>query len=207
MLQQMPELFNGMTSGTNGFNMMQYVQQFEDPAFLGKFVTITRTDDGSGDTATFETTVDIGALMSDPTFQNMMQQQMQTQLQAQGQTLSQKEMDQAMAMSTQMLQGMTVTVTEDIGISDSFIHSEHMSFSFDTSGMMDAMGSAASSSAATPQSAPTVSVDFVINFSDFNSAPTISAPENATVIPYQSILNFLPMSATPEPTPEATAGM
>ncbi|MEO8394398.1 MAG: hypothetical protein ABI700_15505 [Chloroflexota bacterium] len=192
-LQQMPDMFNNMSSGmSSGMNMGSAMQQFTDPAFVGKFVTIKRTDAGTGDTATFETTVNLSALMAQPEFQDMMRQQMQ----AQGQTMQQQNMDQMMTMMTMMYQNLTITVTEEIGLSDSFVHSIHGAINFDTSAMMTAMGSmdsAGSSITPTPgvaKPAPVVNIDFTLTYSDFNSAPAIIAPPNAMILPWQSLIGM-----------------
>jgi len=62
-LQQMPDMFKNMNGGTD---MSSTMQQFSDPNFMKQFATIKRTDTGTGDTATFETTVDLGKLMALP---------------------------------------------------------------------------------------------------------------------------------------------
>jgi len=201
-LQQMPDMFNnmsGMNGMTNGADMSALMQQFSDPAFMSKFVTITRTDTGTGDTATFETSVNLAALMAQPEFQDMMRQQMA----AQGQTMQQQDMDQMMSMMTMMYQNMTVTVTEEIGLSDSFVHSIHGVVNFDTSAMMTSMASMAdvtpTPGAAEP--APVVNIDFTLTYADFNSVAPITAPPNAAILPWQSLLG------TDMTTPEATAEM
>ena len=202
-LQQMPDMFNnmgGMHNGmNNGMNMGDMMHQFSDPAFIGKFVTITRTDAGTGDTATFQTTVNLSALMTQPEFQNMMRQQMM----AQSQTMTQEEMDQAMSMVGEMYKHMTITIDEEIGLSDSFVHSIHGTINVDTSAMMMAMNDM-NSTTPTPamsEPAPVINVDFTITYSDFNSIPAITAPANAAILPWQSLLGMDMM------TPEVTAEM
>ncbi len=203
-LQQMPDMFDNMSSMsgmTNGMDMSSVMQQFSDPAFMGKFVTIKRTDAGTGDTATFETSVNLGALMAQPEFQDMMRQQME----AQGQTMQQQEMDQMMTMMTTMYQNIIITVTEEIGLSDSFVHSIHGTVNFDTSAMMTAMSEMDSmdSSTATPgvaEPAPVVNIDFTLSYSDFNSVAPITAPPNAAILPWQTLIGM--DMATPEATAE-----
>src|SRR5664279_2636662 len=173
IMQQMQKMPN--MSSSNMSSMQSMMQQFQNPDFLSKFISIQRTDNGSGSTATFEYTVDLGALMSSPEFQTMMQTQMQAQAQAQGMT--QAQMQQMQQMEMQMFQGMKVVVDEEIGLSDSFIHSVHSTATIDMGAMM-AAASQMMSGTATPVAntpAPTVSVDFTMNFSNFNSVPAITA--------------------------------
>ncbi len=199
-LQQMPDMFSNMGGMSSGMNMGSMMQQFTDPTFIGKFVTIARTDAGTGDTATFETKVDLSTLMAQPEFQDMMRQQMQ----AQSQTMTAQEIDQAISMVGEMYKNTTITVDEEIGLSDSFIHSIHGTINVDTSAMMTAMNSMDSTTPtpAMPEPAPVVNVDFSLTYSDFNSAPAITAPANAAILPWQSLLGMEGMT-----TPEATAEM
>jgi hypothetical protein len=197
-LQQNPDLFqgmNGMGAATNGTDMSALMHQFTDPQFLNQFLTITRTDTGSGDTATFHMTIDFAAMMSSPAMHDLMMREMQMQ----GRTMTDAEIQQAMAMSAQMMQGMSMSLDEEVGITDGFVHSVRGTFAFDTSGMMSAMQTP--SAASTSEPAPSVTVDFALNYSAFNSAPAITAPENASLIPYQMLLGMM------MPTPAATVGI
>lgn len=199
-LQRYPDLMSGMSaSARSSLDMSAYMQQLTDPQFLSQFLTLARTDDGSTDTATFHMTIDFAALMSSPVMHNMMMQEMQ----AQGQHLSEAEMQQAMTMSAQMMQGMTMSLDEEIGVSDGFIHSVHGTFAFDTSGMMAAMkhdGMNKQNAGAAQASAPSVSVDFTLTLSSFNSVAPITAPTDVMMLPYQMLLGSLPT-----PVPSATA--
>jgi hypothetical protein len=193
VITQMPGVLDEMSTmmeSQGGANSMAYMEEFADPEFLAEFVSITRTDDGSGDVATFDTKVDLGALMSSPQFHDIFMQQMQAQMEMQGQDMSDQEMQMAMAMSEQMMEGMIIKITEDIGISDGYIHSISGSMVFDTAGMMSAMGSAmgGSSSSSSTEEAPVVNITFDLNYSDFDSVAEITAPEDATVIPYEMLL-------------------
>ncbi len=191
-MQQMPQMFNMMNmSSTNPAMMQQYEQMFTNPDMLNRFLKIERTDDGSTNVATFQMTIDLGALMGSPQFQDLMRQQMQAQMQMQGTTMSQQEMDQAMAMTSQMLKGMSIVLNEEIGTDDGYLHSVSGTFAFDTAGMMTSINSMSGTtgSAATPEAEPNINVDFTIKYSNFNDAPTISAPPNPVVIPYQTLLS------------------
>jgi hypothetical protein len=193
-------LFEQMPDMTEMMNMegmdMSYMEEFNNPELLSQFVTITRTDNGSGDVATFETSVDLGALMSSPEFQELIQQQMQAQMEMQGQSVTEEEMAMGMAMSAQMMQGMVVNVTEEIGLSDGFLHSVRGTMTIDTAAMMAAisssiaegMGGTSSDDSAATEAAPLITIDFSLDYSDFGTAAAITAPEDATVLPYEMVL-------------------
>jgi len=181
---QSPDMFNNPAS--NMGMMQSYQKAFSDPAFINRFVKLARTDDGSTNMATFEITVNMGALMGNPDFQSIMRQQMQRQ----NPSMTDDQMNKALTVTSQLFKGMDVSVSETISTDDGYLHSIKGSFAFDATGVMkaesQASGSSNSTSAATP--APQISVDFTYTYSNFNSAPTISAPPNAVIIPYQSLL-------------------
>jgi hypothetical protein len=164
--------------------------QFQDPEFIGKYLTITRTDSGGGQEATFTSTIDFAGLMSDPAVQDAMRQAMTQQADSGDSTMSEDDMNQAMDMMGQMFQGMTFTSTQTIGLDDHYVHSSDATFDWDLSGMMAAMQAADSSSGNSSTSdgpAPIVHFHSTVTLSDFNSAPEITAPEGATVIPLESL--------------------
>lgn len=190
LMERMPDLFSGMTAGMDAAMMdstaMQtYMEEFNDPEFLSQFATIEKVDVGMPDETTFRVTIDFGALMSSPAFQDMMLQQMQ----AQSPGLSEEEVSQAMAMSSEMLQNMTFTLDETIGNDDAYMRAIHGTFSLDTAEMMAAMES--ESGNMSDQPAPTVSVDVTLFYNSFDSVPPITAPEDANVFPYQSLLGMI----------------
>jgi hypothetical protein len=181
--------------------MMENMAQFHDPEFMGRFVSVTRVDDGSGDTAVFQFNIDLGAMMGSPEFQDMMRQQIVSQMETMGdEAMDEDDMNEALAMVTQMFKGMTFVVTEEIGLTDGFIHRVNGAMSFDTAGMMAAMGETGSSG----EVPPVINLTFSIGYSSFNTAPPVTAPEGATIIPYQSLLNGMDMSEM-EMTPTMTA--
>ena len=188
LLEQNPNLFDMSNMGAmaGGTNPMDYVKQFEDPALLGQFLTITRTDDGSGSTATFQMSLDFSALMSSSQMQDLMKQEMQ----AQGAKLSDAEMQQALSMTQQMFQGMTFTITEVIDTTNYYLQSINGEMNFDLSGIMSSVSAMSPTPMPTTTGAPTINATFSVNYADFNSAPTTTAPENPTVLPYQMLLGM-----------------
>ena len=208
MMSEMPD---DMTMFGMSAEMMESMALLYDPEFMGQFVSVTRTDDGSGDTAVFQLDIDLGGMFGSPEFQDMMRQQMAAQMEAMGgEAMDEDEMNEAMAMLTQMFKGMTFVRTEEIGLTDGFLHRVNGAISFDTAGMMTAMGETSSSD----DVPPVINLTFSVGYSSFNSAPEITAPEDATIIPYESLLSGMDMDMseatpamemTPTETPDAMA--
>ncbi|MCC6805598.1 MAG: hypothetical protein IT319_22140 [Anaerolineae bacterium] len=189
LMEEMPDLFSGMSAATmDSVDMQAYIEQFSDPALLGEFMTVEKVDLGMPDEETFRFTLDFGSLMSTPAFRDLMMDAMREQLEAQGQTLSQSEMDQALAMSSQMLKNMTFVIDETIGVEDAFVRAVHATFSLDMASMMAVMDSGKESK---DEPAPAVAFDLTLFSNSFNSVPPITAPEDAMVFPYESLLEML----------------
>lgn len=195
-VEQHPEMFNQMNM--SGMDMSMY-QQFSDMSTFGQYVTIERTDDGSGDTATFVTTVDMAGLMSDPAIMDLIREQMD----AQGQTFSEEEMQQGLAAAQALYANSTVTSTTTIEVSTGYVTTSSFSATFDMSGMMSMMAT----EEAGMSSAPVFTMNASINYSQFNDAPEITAPEDANMLPYESLLGMMNPNGMPGgmATPEAEA--
>lgn len=178
-LAAMMESMGGMGGmSTMGMNP-ELLAMTQDPASLSKFGTIARTDDGSSDMATFEVTVDLAALYSDPAMAQILRDQMTAQMEMSGEEMTDAELDEIMGMMTQMFNDMDITVIEMIGVTDKYVHSTQIAFTMDMTNMM-ALANQTSD-------APKISFDMTITQDQFNSVPPITAPENAVVIPLESI--------------------
>ncbi len=200
LLAQNPNLFDMTNMGAmmGSTNPMTYMQDFQDPAFLSQFLSITRTDDGSGATATFHMSIDFAALMSSPQMQDLMKQQMQAQ--GTGTKLTEQQMQQALSMSQQMFTGMTFTIDEVISTTDYYLQSLTGEMNFDLSGIMNSVSAMSATPMPTTTGAPTVNATFSVNYADFNSAAVTVAPENPTLLPYQMLLGMANMNAMPAAT-------
>jgi hypothetical protein len=185
VLEQNPELFESMT--VTGFDPSMY-GQFSNLEMVEQYVTVARVDDGSGDTATFEYTVDFATMMTSPEFQELMIQQMEMQ----GQALSEEEMQQGMAMSAAMLSNSTFYTTSTIDINTGYVVSTTVNMMFDFSAMAEVMPEEEELS-----ELPAFSFNFVLNSSQFNAVPEITEPEGATVFPYEQLLTMMSGSAMP----------
>jgi len=174
-LQQNAAMIEQMGGAMAGSTAMANASQYE---FMMQYLTIARTDAGSGD-AEFTTGVDLAGLMSDPQFQELMKQQMA----AQGNSMTDEQFQQMMPMMTMMTQGLTMNVVQRINADSKQTTHVGVNFNFDLSSMMAMMGQAG-----TGQS----EVGFTLNF-DYagHNATSVSAPAGAQVAPSEMILQML----------------
>jgi hypothetical protein len=186
LIEQNPELFAEMDM--TGFDPSMY-SQFSNLELVQQYVTIARIDDDSGDTATFETTVDFAQMLTSPEFQELMRQQMEMQ----GQTLSEEEMQQGLAMSAAMLSNSTFSSTTTINKSTGYVVNTTVTASFDFGAMLAELPA----EAAAETQLPTIAFNMVLNSSQFNEVPEITEPEGATVFPYEQLLMMMSGASMP----------
>ncbi len=136
VMAQQPNMVNNITASSA--DMMQVMQQFDNPDFLNSFLTLQRTDDGSSSVATFETTIDYSALISNSQFQDFVRQQMQSHTPG----LTDAQMQEALGRMTQAFQDLTMTITESIDTTTGYLQQIHGAFAFDASHMHDDDGHA-----------------------------------------------------------------
>jgi hypothetical protein len=190
LLRQQPDLFDQLgamaemsTMGMTPTLDDDMMARFEDPEFLARFLSIQRLPDENG-LAVFETTMDFGALFSEPAMQEMMRQQMQMQMEMSGETMSDADMAMMTQMMSQMFQGFTFILRQVIEPDTAYMRSTSGSGSLDmTSALADA---------GAPVDGPVLfAFDISINMTNFNSAPAITAPEGAVLFPYQMLLGMM----------------
>lgn len=180
-----PQLAATMESmgGMSGMSAMgmnpELLTMAQDPSWAASFMRIARTDSGSSDMATFEITVDLGAMYADPAMAKLLRDQMSAQMAASGQKMTEAQLDQMVGMVTNMFQDVEISVVEMIGVTDKYVHNMQITFNMDMAQMMASMGETGP--------APKLSFDMSITQGQFNSVPAITAPENAVVIPLESL--------------------
>jgi hypothetical protein len=156
-----------------------------DPEFLNQFMTIERVEDmtapDGSQAAVFQTSLDFGALMSSPEVQDMITQSMAES----GEDVDAAEMQMAMGMMTQMMEGLNFTVVQTIGVDDKFARSMEITFHWDMSALGEMM--AAQGDTSMGDTPPVIDLHMLITYSDFNAADPIVAPDNATLIPLESM--------------------
>ncbi|MDZ4771334.1 MAG: hypothetical protein SGJ24_19595 [Chloroflexota bacterium] len=192
------------------------LQAFSDPAFLNRFVQITRDADSTNEAGdavvVFTSTYDLVSLINDPAYANLLR----STFESQGETMDEATLQQAIDSVSAIIEGVTFTQTTAIGTSDNFVRSIDTNLRFDLSAMNQAMmGMSAESSMDTMTGS--FALDFSIDYSNFNTATLPTAPAGAPVVTIQELANLFmggaqsmpPTSAmtivTATLSPEATA--
>ncbi len=188
VIEQNPDMFEDMEMF--GVDASMY-GQFSDPTAFAQYATITRTDDGSGDTATFDTTFDFAGLVQDPEFRALLEQQIEQQIEAQGGDIDEEEFEAGFAASQMMLANSVLTATSTIDLTTGYQTSATFSMVIDTT---ELMAMAAEESDDVPEVPPVVTFNLALNLSQFNDVAEITAPAGAVVIPFESMLGM----ASPE---------
>lgn len=188
VIEQNPDMFEDMEMF--GVDASMY-GQFSDPTAFAQYATITRTDDGSGDTATFDTTFDFAGLVQDPEFRALLEQQIEQQIEAQGGDIDEEEFEAGFAASQMMLANSVLTATSTIDLTTGYQTSATFSMVIDTT---ELMAMAAEESDDVPEVPPVVTFNLALNLSQFNDVAEIVAPAGAVVIPFESMLGM----ASPE---------
>ncbi len=162
--------------------MMEQMQQFSDPAFIGQYVSITRTDDGSGATATFATTLDFAGMMKDPAMQDMIREQMRAQAEQQGEQMTESEETMALGMVGMVFEDTNMIVTEEIDTATGLVASVSFSMDMDMSNLAEMDDNS---------SGPVVfTMDAAVTYS-YDDIATIAAPEDANMLPYEMLIGML----------------
>lgn len=161
---------------------VESMAQFEDPAFIGQYVAVTRTDDGSGATATFETTVDLAGMMKDPALQELIREQMVAQAEAQGSDMSDSEAQMALGMMGMMFEDSSMVFTEEIDTATMLLVGANMSMTFDLSDLAQ-MDNANEDPAV-------ISFDAAVSYT-YDDLPAIVAPEDPSILPYEMLIGML----------------
>jgi hypothetical protein len=182
LLELMVDSTGGLFSSTSGLGPMS---MFTDPEYLSNFMTVERLDDSEVDgqaAAVFETTLDYGALFSDPAVLDAMRSWMEGLGGVNGTKPDPEMIDMMMTMYSTMFDGLVLEMTQTVGLDDHYIHQTgaFMDWTPDFGAMMGG------SSANMPEMR--FVMDMQVDLARFNDAPEITAPEDATIYPYEEML-------------------
>ncbi|MBK8029563.1 MAG: hypothetical protein IPK17_08610 [Chloroflexi bacterium] len=174
LLEDNPEIFNELGSMAAGSGVNPEMFTNMDTQAVEQYLTITRTDEGSGANATFETTVDFAGLLADPAFQDTLRQQMD----ASGQGMTEADQQEAFDQVSSAFQDASLLIRQEVDTASG--RTASLSVEFDVA-VTDAEDPSENGSAA---------VTAMINY-DYENVPTITVPENASVLPYQQLLGMV----------------
>ncbi|MCC6615519.1 MAG: hypothetical protein IT320_18745 [Anaerolineae bacterium] len=182
LMEEHPELFESMGSSTQTLDP-ELIMQFQNPERIKDYVDIQRTSADGAPVAVFETTVDMAALVDDPAFTELMLQAMEAQVESQP-GLTEAERQQAVEIGLGVVKHMTVSATQAIDAETAATVSMDVNVSFDNSEQpSDDFG------------VMMMDVNFNLAYDDVNAVESIEAPEDATVLPVETLLQMWNMDS------------
>ncbi len=148
----------------------------EAQAFLegnpGDFLMVQRLENGVVDgteVAVFQIDVDLAALFNDEQFQEILREQIAAQSEM-GMPMTEEEIDaQVQEQAELFANAQPLTVTQSIGLADSYIYNTSFDWTFDAPEGADMDG------------LESIMLDVSLSYNDFNDAPAIEAPADATL--------------------------
>ncbi|MBZ0283271.1 MAG: hypothetical protein K8L97_21215 [Anaerolineae bacterium] len=179
------EVFSqGMDFSTLNMNPADPLATME---LMSTYSTIERLEDATvnGQTAAvFQTTIDIAGLLTSDAYREMLIQQMEQT----GGDFSDADLEAMIDLIGAMYGGFVMQTTQAIGLDDFYVHQMGLilDWPFDISAMMEAFGE-------TPNKAPAIELGLTatVDLSQFNAAPEITAPEDASVISVEEFLRMM----------------
>ena len=177
-----------------GFNMESldpavfenYMNSFMDPELLAEFMTVERVEDTDvmgQSAAVFLFNFDYGKFFNSSSFQALMEAQMAAVGESMGEEMDPAEIEEVMSMMGPMVEDINLEIRYFVGLDDNFVHGINMNLDWDMAGFMmmvepDAEGPA-----------PVFAFDLTVDYSNFNDAPAITAPEDATIFPLEAMMS------------------
>ncbi len=151
-----------------------------NPEFVQKYLLVERKADeqlaGDG-VAVFQYSLDLQGLLNDTVVQDAINKAAESQ---------DRLTEDQIAAIQQAFSGLTLTLTQKIGLNDHFVRSTALNFSFDMTEIMklqDKPTEEATAEATVTGPAPVLTFTFEATSSNFNGGQAITTPSNATMIP------------------------
>lgn len=192
------QLLDQQMAGLPDLNTLQGLNP-ADTAFVQKYMSIERQEDATVSdqkVAVFKTSLDLGGLFASEEFQAILRKQLEQSAGTSG--LDDSTMTQVISLYQTLFDGFTFEMNQSIGLDDHYTH--ELTFSLNWPFDMSALAAVSGTSSLPKQEPLNIQVSFQADLSQFNSAPTISAPEDATIIPLDQ-LNSLSQSVIPSLSP------
>jgi hypothetical protein len=136
----------------------------------------------------FQDTINLAELYADPEFQAIMREQLETTFESMGTNdsgFTDENFDQLMEFYAKLFEDLSLVSTKAVGLDDHYVHQTTMAmdWTLDLAEAVAQFGETSSSDAPTI----TFNMDFESGLSQFNDAPAITAPEDATIIPLDEV--------------------
>jgi hypothetical protein len=174
-----------------GFSAM--LSSEEGRALIEDYVIVERLDDDEVDGTevnVFETSFDFAGFLASPGFWQFITDNLDT-INSMSQTpITEEELQQAQMALTflgpALLEGLEFSTTSSLGAEDALPYAQNVSFNWDLSGLLQFAASTGAVPAGTGTDAR-ISLEIDATNSDFDAAPEITAPEDATIIPLEGM--------------------
>jgi hypothetical protein len=167
----LPEMYEGSMVG---FDIGPMVSALMQPENMAQFVAIERLPDAEIEgqaMAVFETRMDYAGMLDIPAFRDMLQSVLEQEEEA--------DIEAAMEAIRAMYEGMTLVITQSIGLEDMLVHQTRLVMEWDLASFAEV---------AEQEAAPQFSFDLSVTQEAFNTAPEVVAPEEAILLPIQQML-------------------
>lgn len=182
-----------------GFGVGNFLNSEEGRAMIEPYLIVSRDRDdtvGDQDVAVFTHKVDVGKFVGSPLFRDLVISQLDVINQAADTSLTEQEVTEMLTMLTfvgpMLFTGLDFHTTQAIGLEDFYAYRSDFVFNWDLSSlvgvakMVDSDGQMGLS-AMMGDVAPVINLEVATDASDHNNAPEISAPEDAQIIPLESL--------------------
>lgn len=206
---QMQGMATGMAMGSM-FNSEEMRNMFEE------YVLVERLKDGKAgtqNTAVFETTFDFAGFVTSEAFWDLVTENLDT-INAMSETqITEEELQEAKLALTflgpALFKDLEFATTQSIGQKDYHVYASTFDLNWDLTSIL-AFAEAAQSGGALPKrnanaKPAVISLTMETTNSDFNEAPEIEAPENATIIPLEALESAMGPSDSAALSEESTS--
>jgi hypothetical protein len=166
----LPEMMDE-TMVAPSFDVVPLMTALMQPENMAQFIAIERLPDGEVDgqeVAVFETRLDYVAMLNIPQFRELL-------IASVGEDV---DIDEVIDTIRAMYQGMTLVITESVGLEDKLVHSTEVEMVWDLRALEELIGE---------EAAPLFSFNLVVTQEEFNNAPEVVAPDHATLLPLQQM--------------------
>ncbi|MEZ4729322.1 MAG: hypothetical protein R3E79_19500 [Caldilineaceae bacterium] len=182
-----------------GFGVGNLLNSEEGRAMIEPYISVERlrdtTVDGQ-DAAVFESTFNVGTFVASPLFRDLVLSQLDTINQLSETDLTEQEVTEMLTMLSfvgpMLFTGLDLHTTQTIGLEDFYVYQDEFVFAWDLSSlvgvarMVDSDGSMGLSTML-GDVAPVLNLELTTVASEHNTAPEITAPENAQIIPLEAL--------------------
>lgn len=161
-----------------------------------KYVVVERKDDdevAKQKVAVFSTSFDFGGFVASDEFQQFLKAQLPLINQMGEQQISEQELDEGLMalkfLGPSLFQSLKFEILKDIGLDDNYVYRTETHFNWDLKSLMGfaAMAQGGQKKMEMPKTAPMINLDVQTDYTDFNNAPKIEKPEDATIIPLDQV--------------------